>query len=166
METTLRKMIRELLEQLERKEKLDEAKLALVCAELEKASHDGPCPCGSGRKFGECCKLDWVCLRDRPRVAAEAPAPEVREVNKGNGEDKDPQGNDVKWVVHLGSSPDGMVIRSDKGAQGMPQIQLAEMLLTAYHIVNYQATVNDIRESLQRRAPRVPGPAMRNAFGN
>jgi len=166
VESELRKMIRDLLGQLERKEKLDEAKLAAVAVLLEHASHDGPCPCGSGRKFGECCKLDWVCLRDQPRVAADESAPEVPAVNKGNGEDKDPQGNDVKWIVHLGTSPNGMVIRSDKGAHGIPQIQLAEMLLTAYHIVNYQATVNDIRQSLQRQSPRMPGPAIRSAFGN
>lgn len=165
METELRKTIKELMGQLERKEKLDEQKLAFVLAELAKASHDGPCPCGSGRKFGDCCKLDWVILRDQPRVAGnEAPAPE--EVTKGNGEDKDPGGEEIKWMIHLGTSPTGMVIRSDKGAQGLPQIQLAEMLLTAYHIVNYQATVNDIRQSLQRQTPRVPGPGMRSAFGN
>ena len=172
METELRKTIKELMGQLERKEKLDEQKLAFVLAELAKASHDGPCPCGSGRKFGDCCKLDWVILRDQPRVATEADVARLNEemqsgkLPKGNGEDKDPGGEEIKWMIHLGTSPDGMVIRSDKGAQGLPQIQLAEMLLTAYHIVNYQATVNDIRQSPQRQTPRVPGPGMRSAFGN
>lgn len=162
MESELRRTIRELLGQVERKEKMDQEKLAAVAAALESASHDGPCPCGSGRAFKDCCKLDWVILRDQPAVGAE---PGLRAVPDGQEEEEGSKGKDeVEWLIKIGNHPQkGMVIEATSQGMQRPPAMLAEMLLTAYHVTNHNAVVAMV-QYLLKEGGRPMGPALRGAF--
>lgn len=161
MESELRRTIRELLGQVERKEKMDQEKLAAVGAILLAASHDGPCPCGSGRAFKDCCKLDWVILRDQPAVGA---SPALSVVQDEQSEQDEREG--VEWMIRIGNHPQkGMVIEATAEGMKRPPAMLAEMLLTAYHVTNHNATVAMVQHLL-KEGGRPMGPAMRRAFKN
>jgi len=148
-----------LLAQLSRGEKFDEEKIIQFRTACEAASHDGPCPCGSERRFGDCCKIDWVMLRDQFRVAEEAPV-EV----KGNGEDKEPTPSEVKWLCRVGVMGNGSIaVEQTPDAAGTPPIRIAELLIGAYHVVNFNATIGTMQAIIQRERP-ARGPALRSAF--
>jgi hypothetical protein len=152
-----------LLGQLERNEPLDNEKLSQLRFAFENASHDGPCPCESGQKFSQCCKLDWVCLRDRSRGAPEVPPVE----EKGNGDIKEAPAAETQWICRVGLTAEGGIAVEPlpHGAQ-TPPIRIAELLLGAYHVVNFNATIGTFQAMLRKGQARTPGPAVRSAFGN
>jgi hypothetical protein len=153
-----------LLGQLSRGEKFDAEKLVEFRTACEAASHDGPCPCGSDRKFADCCKLDWVMLRDQFRVAEEAPLKAEAVEVKGNGEDKEPSPKDVKWLCRVGVMGNGSIaVEQTPDAVGTPPIRIAELLIGAYHVVNFNATIGTMQAIIQRERP-IKGPSLRSAF--
>jgi hypothetical protein len=159
----LKKKIGELLGQLEQGQELDAGKLAEVRAVLESASHDGPCPCGGGQKFAQCCKLDWLVLRDKGTVmpAPEEPAPAPKE-ETGNRLGKEPQ-----WICRIGVQVDGsLIVEPQPEGVHTPPIRVAELLLGAYHVVNFNATISTVQAMLRKGQMRTTGPAARSAFSN
>lgn len=168
MGNELRKKIGELLGQLEQGESPDAEKLAQVRAALEHASHDGPCPCESGQKFSQCCKLDWLVLRDRGKEGVgSAPADPVPKEEKGNGEAKEEAQKSAQWICRVGITGDGSIAVEPlpDGIHTSP-IRIAELLLGAYHVVNFNATISTVQAMLRRGQMRTTGPAARSAFGN
>jgi len=155
-----------LLGQLERKEALDPAKFTELKLVFETASHDGPCPCDSGQKFSQCCKIDWMVLRERDRypVADDMPTP-VEE--KGNGNVREAPAPSTQWICRVGLTPEGGIAVEPlpDGAQ-TPPIRVAELLLGSYHVVNFNATIGTFQAMLRKGQARTPGPAIRSAFGN
>lgn len=138
-----------LLANLERKETLDPEKLATLTAVFEHASHDGPCPCGAGRKFSECCKIDWIILRERVEKVPESPAPTP--VDKGNGKDHH-AAPDGQWVCRIGFNSDGSIRVEPEGVgQKMNPLDMAGLLLTAYHLVNSNGIINITRRFITQR---------------
>jgi hypothetical protein len=168
MGTELKKLIGELLGQLENSQPLDEEKLAQVRAALEQASHDGPCPCESGQKFCHCCKLDWLVLRDRGNEGVgSAPADLAPAEEKGNGAAESKPESKPQWICRVGIQPEGSIcVEPMPGGINVPPIRTAELLLGAYHVVNFNATISTVQAMLRRGQMRTTGPAVRSAFDN
>lgn len=141
-----------LLAQLSKNEPLNDDMLVFLENIFRSTPHDAVCPCGSGKRFSQCCKLDWIILKDAAESKDEASAKKNEVPTNSDG---------PKWLCRVGLNCDGeIVVEPVDTGKGVPLPKMAELMLCAYHLLQFNMVVSLVRSAKER--PN--GPALRSAF--
>lgn len=85
------------------------------------ANNKGDCACGSGKRFQDCCKLDWTMVQRYVAQAMQATKEQSRDAHKQETrqEAEERLDKEVNWMCWIGMSPKNggvPVIRYPEGA--------------------------------------------------
>lgn len=105
----------------------EESDVQVLFRAYGKTLNNSKCPCASGEIFDKCCKLDWLVVsrgyEGMKREQREEKKEEVKAEKRGE-----------KWLLRVGMHEErGIIV--DPIERGIPAVQIANILLGAYHAV-------------------------------
>jgi len=133
--------------------KLDGGEFEALEREFAPALNLSPCPCGSGKKFNECCKANWQLLqRTRNRAREEQRATRKEQAGEGRG---------LEWLLRIGVDPRGGLVIDDAGSgKRLPMIGVVELLFKAWMDAFLRLSSMEAMRAAQQatRPESKPGP--------